>query len=72
MKISPQDVLNALKAVEDPDLHRDIVSLGFVKDLEVGDNRVSFTIQLTTPVRSGPAFRKTSIGHTGQRKRISA
>ena len=49
MKISPQDVLNALKAVEDPDLHRDIVSLGFVKDLEVGDGRVSFTIQLTTP-----------------------
>ena len=49
MKISPQDVLNALKAVEDPDLHRDIVSLGFIKDLEVGDSRVSFTIQLTTP-----------------------
>jgi ATP-binding protein involved in chromosome partitioning len=48
-KISPQDVLNALKAVQDPDLHRDIVSLGFVKDLEVGDNRVAFTIELTTP-----------------------
>jgi len=48
-KISPQEVLNALRAVEDPDLHRDIVSLGFVKDLEVGDHRVSFTIQLTTP-----------------------
>jgi len=26
-------VLDALKAVKDPDLHRDIVSLGFVKDL---------------------------------------
>jgi len=49
MKIGPQDVLDALKSVEDPDLHRDIVSLGFVKDLEVGDNRVAFTIQLTTP-----------------------
>jgi ATP-binding protein involved in chromosome partitioning len=48
-KVSPQDVLNALRAVEDPDLHRDIVSLGFVKDLEVGDNRVAFTIELTTP-----------------------
>jgi len=48
-KISPQDVLNALKAVRDPDLGRDIVTLGFVKDLEVGDSRVSFTIQLTTP-----------------------
>jgi len=49
MKISPQDVLNALRAVKDPDLHRDIVSLGFIKDLEVGDNRVSFALQLTTP-----------------------
>lgn len=48
-KISPQDVLNALKAVRDPDLGRDIVTLGFVKDLEVGDSRVSFTLQLTTP-----------------------
>ncbi len=49
MKIHPQDVLKALTAVKDPDLHRDIVSLGFVKDLEVGDNRVSFSIELTTP-----------------------
>jgi ATP-binding protein involved in chromosome partitioning len=48
-RVSPQDVLNALKAVRDPDLGRDIVTLGFVKDLEVGDSRVSFTIQLTTP-----------------------
>jgi ATP-binding protein involved in chromosome partitioning len=48
-KVSPQDVMRALSAIEDPDLHRDIVSLGFVKDLEVGQDRVSFTIQLTTP-----------------------
>jgi ATP-binding protein involved in chromosome partitioning len=48
-KIGPQDVLNALRTVQDPDLRRDIVSLGFVKDLEVSDNRVSFTIELTTP-----------------------
>jgi ATP-binding protein involved in chromosome partitioning len=48
-KISPQDVLRALSTIEDPDLHRDIVSLGFIKDLEVRDNRVWFTIQLTTP-----------------------
>ena len=48
-KIGPEDVLKALRAVQDPDLHRDIVSLGFIKDLEVGDGRVSFTIQLTTP-----------------------
>jgi ATP-binding protein involved in chromosome partitioning len=48
-RVNTEDVLNALKAVKDPDLQRDIVSLGFIKDLAVGDNRVSFTIQLTTP-----------------------
>ena len=42
-------VLDALKSVTDPDLGRDIVSLGFVKDLAVDDDRVSFTIELTTP-----------------------
>jgi len=47
--ITPQDVLNALRTVMDPDLGRDIVTLGFIKELEVGDNRVSFTLQLTTP-----------------------
>ncbi len=47
-KIHPQDVLKALATVIDPDLHRDIVSLGWVKGVEVGDNRVSFTIEFTT------------------------
>jgi ATP-binding protein involved in chromosome partitioning len=42
-------VLNALRAVVDPDLRRDIVSLGFIKDLAVAGDRVSFTIELTTP-----------------------
>jgi ATP-binding protein involved in chromosome partitioning len=42
-------VLTALKAVQDPDLHRDIVSLGFVKDVKACDGIVAFTIELTTP-----------------------
>jgi ATP-binding protein involved in chromosome partitioning len=42
-------VLNALAIVHDPDLHRDIVSLGFIKDLNIDGNRVAFTIELTTP-----------------------
>jgi ATP-binding protein involved in chromosome partitioning len=42
-------VLTALRVVVDPDLRRDIVSLGFVKDLAVDGGRVSFTIELTTP-----------------------
>ena len=42
-------VLDALRAVKDPDLHKDIVALGFVKNLQIGDGRVAFTIELTTP-----------------------
>jgi ATP-binding protein involved in chromosome partitioning len=47
--VNQESVLDALRVVIDPDLHRDIVSLGFVKDLKVHDNRVSFALQLTTP-----------------------
>jgi len=42
-------VLNALRVVNDPDLRRDIVSLGFIKDLSLEDGSVSFAIELTTP-----------------------
>ena len=47
--ISESAVLDALKAVTDPDLGRDIVSLGFVKNLSITDGQVSFAIELTTP-----------------------
>ncbi len=42
-------VLDALRQVRDPDLHKDIVTLGFVKNLAVDQGRVAFTIELTTP-----------------------
>ena len=42
-------VLNALRVVIDPDLRRDIVSLGFIKNLSLTDGNVSFAIELTTP-----------------------
>ena len=48
-RFTAEEVLNALRAVRDPDLDRDIVSLGFVKDLEVGNHLVSFTLQLGSP-----------------------
>ncbi len=47
--MTPDAVLVALEGVVDPDLHRDIVSLGFVKNLAVDGGRVSFAIELTTP-----------------------
>jgi ATP-binding protein involved in chromosome partitioning len=49
MHLDQSAVLEALKVVRDPDLQRDIVSLGFVKDLTIDGGRVAFTIELTTP-----------------------
>jgi ATP-binding protein involved in chromosome partitioning len=42
-------VLDALRAVHDPDLHKDIVALGFVKNVRIDGARVGVTIELTTP-----------------------
>ena len=47
--VNQEQVLDALRVVIDPDLHRDIVSLGFIQELKVHDNRVTFNLQLTTP-----------------------
>jgi ATP-binding protein involved in chromosome partitioning len=47
--VSEADVLAALSRIQDPDLRRDIVSLGFIKDLAIDHGRVSFKIELTTP-----------------------
>jgi ATP-binding protein involved in chromosome partitioning len=42
-------ILEALRVVKDPDLHQDIVSLGFVKDLRIDKGKVEFAVELTTP-----------------------
>lgn len=47
--IKKEAVLEALRQVQDPELHRDIVSLGMVKNLEVADGKVALTLELTTP-----------------------
>jgi ATP-binding protein involved in chromosome partitioning len=49
MQVEQASVLEALKIVRDPDLNRDIVSLGFIKGLTIDGGRVAFTIELTTP-----------------------
>ena len=48
-RVTEERVFEALRRVEDPELHRDIVSLGMVKNLAVTDGQVSFTVELTTP-----------------------
>jgi len=47
--ITEQTILNALKAVKDPDLHRDIVSLNMIRDVKVCGGVASLRFVLTTP-----------------------
>jgi ATP-binding protein involved in chromosome partitioning len=47
--VREEAVLQALRVVEDPDLHRDIVSLGFVKNVRICGGSVALDIELTTP-----------------------
>lgn len=49
MAITKEQVLDALRNVDDPDLKKDLVTLGMVKDIEVNGKNVSFTVVLTTP-----------------------
>lgn len=49
MPVTDSQALDALRGVVDPDLGRDIVSLGFVKNLVIDGGAVSLTIELTTP-----------------------
>src|SRR5216684_6804814 len=49
MSLSEAVVLDALRQIKDPDLHKDIVTLGFIKDLKIDGGYVSFRIVLTTP-----------------------
>ncbi len=47
--ITDKEIHNALKSIIDPDFKKDIVSLGFVKNIQIKENKVSFDIELTTP-----------------------
>jgi ATP-binding protein involved in chromosome partitioning len=49
MAISEQQVLDALRVVRDPDLHKDIVALNFVKNVRIDGPNIAVTIELTTP-----------------------
>jgi ATP-binding protein involved in chromosome partitioning len=48
-KISPETIFAALSKVQEPELHKDLVTLNMIRDLEVKAGTVNFTIVLTTP-----------------------
>lgn len=47
--ITEEAVNKALRSVIDPDLHKDLVSLGMIKNIVIESTSVSFTVELTTP-----------------------
>ena len=47
--ITEKEILKALSGIIDPDFKKDIVTLGFVKNIDIKDKKVSFDIELTTP-----------------------
>ncbi len=49
MAVTEEQVLQALSQVRDPELGRDLVSLGMVRNIQIEGDRVSFELVLTTP-----------------------
>jgi ATP-binding protein involved in chromosome partitioning len=49
MAITKEDIIAALRTVNDPDLKKDLVTLNMVRDIVVGEKKVGFTVVLTTP-----------------------
>ncbi|MBB2146311.1 P-loop NTPase [Pedobacter sp. LMG 31464] len=47
--ITEEQVLAALRNVEDPDLKKDLVTLHMIKDVKIEDKTIGFTLELTTP-----------------------
>jgi ATP-binding protein involved in chromosome partitioning len=47
--VTEQQVLNALGKVQEPELHRDLVTLKMIRDVSIQNSDVNFTIVLTTP-----------------------
>jgi ATP-binding protein involved in chromosome partitioning len=47
--LSPDSILAALSKVQEPELHRDLVSLNMIRDIEIKADTVTFAIVLTTP-----------------------
>jgi ATP-binding protein involved in chromosome partitioning len=48
-QLTEELILQTLRQIKDPDLHKDIVTLGFIRDLKIDGGNVSFRIVLTTP-----------------------
>src|SRR4030065_208812 len=48
-ELTKESILAALSKVQEPELHKDLVSLNMIRDIKIKGKKVSFTIMLTTP-----------------------
>jgi ATP-binding protein involved in chromosome partitioning len=71
--VNEEKIIEALKKVQDPELHRDVISLGMIRDVKVSGDLVQLTLVLTTPacpvrvqfekdVRAAAAFKVPFLG----------
>ncbi|MEP0714274.1 MAG: Mrp/NBP35 family ATP-binding protein [Algoriphagus sp.] len=49
MQLTKENILTTLSRVQDPDLKKDLVTLGMIQKIEINGNKVSFNVVLTTP-----------------------
>jgi ATP-binding protein involved in chromosome partitioning len=49
MSLTRNDILEALRQVQEPELHKDLVTLNMVRDITIEGGNVAFTVMLTTP-----------------------
>lgn len=49
MNYTPEHIINALRHVDDPDIHKDLVTLNMISNVQVSIEKVSFKLTLTTP-----------------------
>ena len=47
--MTKDQILDALRHVQDPDLHKDLVTLGMIEEIQIEGNHVKFRLVLTTP-----------------------
>ncbi|MBP6517206.1 MAG: P-loop NTPase, partial [Chitinophagales bacterium] len=47
--VTQEQVLAALRNVQDPDLKKDLVTLGMISEIAISDNKIAFKVTLTTP-----------------------
>ncbi|MFT6829004.1 MAG: ATP-binding protein involved in chromosome partitioning, partial [Roseivirga sp.] len=47
--LTKENVLIALRHVDDPDIKKDLVTLNMIQDIEIDGNQLKFTVMLTTP-----------------------